>query len=172
MTIGDVLAVIAGLGALGVCGGATLLLAALAFPERTRKAAEAITAAPGRCLGRGLGVLFLIGGIALALGHSAAGPVRLLGDVLWAGLFLVAALGGASIARLLGERIQADGTQMTPFAALTRGAALCVLAGFLPVVGWFLVTPLTALIALGGVCTVPHLPKTRLEARHEAPSVF
>jgi hypothetical protein len=170
MTIGDVLAAIAALGALGVCAGATLLLAALAFPERTQRAEQAITTAPSRCLGRGLCVLVVVGFVALALEHSPAGPARLLGDALWAGLFLIALLGGAGIARIIGERIQRIGTQMAPFAALTRGASLCVLAGFLPIIGWFLVTPLAILIALGGAFTALR-PFAHTEALHEAPTV-
>lgn len=150
MTIGDVLAVVAAVVAVGLCWAATLLLTALAFPERARRAGEAVTSAPGRCLARGAGVFFVVGVLAFALMHSPAGPVRLVGDVAWGVLALFAAVGSAGIARLLGERVQAVGTHMTPFAALTRGTALYVLAGFLPVVGWFLIVPLALLFSLGG----------------------
>ncbi|MBV9851403.1 MAG: hypothetical protein JO250_17170 [Armatimonadetes bacterium] len=153
MTIGDVLAAMGVLAAVGVGWAAALLLAALAFPERVRRAAEATVAAPGACLARGLGIFVATGVVAGALYHSPAGPVRLLGGALWAGLGLMAALGSAGIARLLGGRIQGVGTHMTPFAALTRGTALYVLAGYLPILGWFLIAPLALLFSLGGAWT-------------------
>lgn len=148
MTIGDVLAVIAAFVLVGASWGATLLLVALAFPARTRAARARLETAPGRCLRRGLGVLLAVGLPALVLGQGP-GPVRLLAGALWAGLVAVAALGGAGIIGLLGERIESVGTPMTPFAARTRATFLFVTAGFLPVVGWFVVAPAALLIALG-----------------------
>lgn len=154
MTIGDILAVIAALVVLGASWGATLLLAALAFPARTLGARQRLEAAPGRCFGRGLGVLSVVGLLALALAQSHAGPIRIVAGALCAGLVAVAALGGAGIVRLLGERIESAGTVMTPFAALTRGAFLFVTAGFLPIIGWFVVAPISLLMALGAGVTV------------------
>lgn len=151
MTIGDVLAALAVLMAVGFGWGATLLTAALAFPVRAQQASEALAASPGWCLARGLGVFFGVGLIALTLTHHPAGPVRLIGYVVWAALALTAAVGVAGLTRLMSERIQANGTAMNPFASLTRATVLLVLAGFVPLVGWFLVTPLVAFIALGSV---------------------
>ena len=150
MTIGDVLAAMGAVFLVGAGWAATLLLVALAFPERVRRAGEATVAAPGVCLARGAGIAphgrrvrrhaRPSGG-----GAGAAGRVAL-----WAGLGLAAALGSAGIVSILGERIREVGTEMPPFAALTRGTALYVLAGLLPVVGWFLITPLALLLSLGG----------------------
>lgn len=149
MTIGDVLAVVAVLSLLGASGVATLLLAALAFPERTVRAQQRIETAPGVCLLQGLGVLLVVGLFAVALGQSPAGALRLLAGVLWAGLFALATPGGAGIVRLLSRRIHDTGSRLQPFAALTRGALLFVMAGFLPIVGWFLIVPAALLLSLG-----------------------
>jgi hypothetical protein len=165
MTIGDVLAVIAAVSLLGASWAATLLLAALAFPERTLRAQQRVEAAPGACLLRGLLALLVIGLPALALGQSPAGPVRLVAGALWAGLAAIAALGGAGVVRLLGERIESAGTQMPPFAALTRATLLFVTAGFLPLVGWFLVVPAAALVSLGGGFCVLRAPRKPRPAR-------
>jgi hypothetical protein len=158
MTIGDVLGVIAALALLGASWAATLLLAALAFPGRTRCAQHAIETMPRACGLRGLFLLLLVGGAALALGQSPAGLLRLLAGALYAALAAVAALGGAGITRLLGERILESGTPMPPFAALTRGTILFVTAGFLPVVGWFLIVPAAALLSLGAGWSVLRAP--------------
>ena len=149
MTIGDILAVIAFIFAVGATWAATILLASLAFPERARWAQERIVASPGASLGRGLGVLLVLGLLALVFGNLP-GPARLVSGALWASLGALAAVGSAGIARLLGERIQGVGSHMTPFATLTRGTVLYVAAGFLPIIGWFLVAPLALLLSLGG----------------------
>lgn len=169
MTIGDVLAVVAALAAVGIGWAATVLMVALAFPERARRAGEAIAGAPGVSLARGAGLFVAVAFVAGTLIHHAAGPVRLIGFALWAGLGLFAAVGSAGIARLLGERIQGVGTHMRPFAALTRGAALYVAAGFLPIIGWFLVAPLALLFSLGGAFAALRPIRPARPAREAAP---
>ncbi|MGC4099392.1 MAG: DUF1800 family protein [Nitrospira sp.] len=151
MTIGDILAVIAAVFAgAGATWTATILLVSLAFPGKVAQAQEAIVTAPGATLARGLGVFLGVGLIALALGSLHAGPARVLGGALWVGLAALAVIGSAGIACLIGDRIETVGAHMAPFASLTRGAVLYVAAGFLPVVGWFLIAPLALLLSLGG----------------------
>ncbi len=149
MTIGDVLAVMAAVFVLGATWAATILLTALAFPTRTARAQQKIVAGPGASLARGLGVGIVLGVLAAAF-WSHPGPARLIGGLFLAALGALAAIGSAGIARLVGERIQSVGSHMNPFATLTRGTILYVAAGFLPVVGWFLVAPVALLLSLGG----------------------
>lgn len=149
MTIGDVLAVIAAVFVVGATWVATLLLTSLAFPARVARAQQTIVSGPGASLARGLGVAFVLG-ILAATFWKYPGPARLLGGLLLASLGALAAVGSAGIARLVGERIQAVGSHMNPFAMLTRGTILYVAAGFLPVIGWFLVAPVALLLSLGG----------------------
>ncbi len=156
MTIGDVLAAIAAIVALGATWAATVLLVALAFPTRTRRAQETLTASPGACLARGMGVALLLLVIAGTLGRHPAGPVRLLSYALWACLGALASLGSAGIARLIGARIQGVGAAMSPFASLTRGALVYATAGFLPIIGWFLITPIALLLSVGCAVTALH----------------
>lgn len=172
MTIGDVLAVAAALLTLGISWGAAILLAALAFPGRAARAGAALVARPWACLARGAATLVACGLPALVLAQ-APGPARLL-LLLPLGLLAAGAIvGSAAAVRLLGGRIDALGSPLTPFASLTRAAALYVAAGFLPVFGWLLILPLTLLLALGcGLSTLlpagakrsPAAPEPRLEA--------
>lgn len=148
MTIGDVLAAVAALLTLGASWGAAILLAALAFPRRAERAQMLLTEHPWACLGRGIATAVICGLPTLLLA-SAPGPARLL---LLAPLGLLTAgalVGSAAAVRLLGGRIDAVGSPLTPFAALTRASFLYVAAGFLPVIGWFLVLPASLLLALG-----------------------
>lgn len=167
MTIGDILAVIGALVLVAASWAATLLVIALACPRQMARAQERIETRPGRCFGQGLLTLTIVGLVAVALGQSHAGPLRLVAGALWAGMAAVAALGTAGIANMLGQRIQETGTQMPPFASLTRGAFLVVTAGFLPIVGWFLVLPVVTLISLGSGMSVllARVPRRRRRRR-------
>ncbi|MGI4788853.1 MAG: hypothetical protein ACRYFS_08380 [Janthinobacterium lividum] len=151
MTIGDVLAVIAGLTAIGAAWAATILLFALAFPKRALAAQTRMTASPGACLVQGLGVVVVGVVLALICWNAAAGPIRLLAGVIAGGIGLAAAVGSAGAVRLLGERIDSVGTPMNAFGSLTRASILYVMAGFLPVIGWFLILPGALLLSVGSV---------------------
>ena len=171
MTIGDVLAAIAAICVLGTTWGATLLLVALAAPLRAERAQAMLQSSPGACLARGFAVALLSVVVAAALGRQAAGPMRLLSGLVWAALGALAALGGAGIARLIGERIQSTGTQMSPFASLTRGTIVYVAAGFLPGVGWLLIAPVAVLLSLGSGVAVMVRPQAA-RAKTETVSVL
>lgn len=149
MTIGDILAVIAAVLLVGASWAATILMIALAFPARVAAAQAKLTAAPGVCVGRGLAVLLVSLALAIALSKAAAGPVRGLALLILGGIGVVAALGSAAVVRLLGARIDALGSPMTPFASLTRASVLYVAAGFLPVIGWGVVLPAALLLSVG-----------------------
>jgi len=167
MTIGDILAVIAAVLLVGASWAATILTIALAFPARVAAAQAKLTAAPGVCLVRGLAVLLVSAVLAIALSKAAAGPVRGLALLLLGGLGVVAALGSAAVVRLLGARIDALGSPMTPFASLTRASVLYVAAGFLPVIGWGVVLPAALLLSVGSGVAV--LGRAKPQARPVPP---
>ncbi len=148
MTIGDVLAVIAMVMLVGAAWAATILVVALAFPAKVAQTEAKMTASPGRCLARGLGVVAAVGLLA-AICANGPGPVKLLLTLLLSGLGIVAALGSAAMTRLLAARIDAMGSPMTPFASLTRASVLYVVMGFLPGIGWFAVLPAALLLSVG-----------------------
>jgi hypothetical protein len=148
MTIGDILAVIAALLLMASSWGATILLTAMLFPQRVERAREELMARPVRCFWRGAGSTGVIILLALpALGQP--GPVRLISLLLWGLLAAFGAIGGAAISRILSLRIGGEGSELAPFARLTRSVALYVGAGFLPVIGWFVVTPAALLMSAG-----------------------
>ena len=149
MTIGDILAVIAVVLTVGITWAAAVLLTALALPARAARAQQSLLAAPGKTLLRGIGVALAFAVLLLIFGMNHAGPVRLIAGVLYAVLGALTALGSAGIVKLIGERIRETGTRMTPFASLTRGTVLYVMAGFLPIIGWFLIVPVSLLLSLG-----------------------
>jgi hypothetical protein len=161
MTIGDILAVIAAVLLVAASWAATLLMTALLFRTAVARARNRLIQSPGKCIGFGLAATLMAGFAGLALAHHP-GPMRLAAYALWSVLALVAAIGSAAVVDLMASRIDGIGTEMAPFARLTRAAALYVGAGFVPIVGWFLVMPIATLATIGaGLVSVRKEPPLR-----------
>ena len=146
-TIGDVFAVVAVLAGLGITGWATIVGLAFALPGATARARTRIECEPG---GTAIvGVLWLLIPIfGLILSNAPVPLLKLLATIIVAGSLLIAALGAAGLASLVGERISADGN-LSRYAGIVKGAAFLSAAVQLPIVGWFVALPLLLLIGLG-----------------------
>lgn len=148
MYMGDVFAIFGTLLAVGIALPGLLLAWSLLFPALVARSGARLAATPWRCLGAGLaGLLLALPPVVILLGQ-AAGPAQLLG---WAGIALLltgASMGAAGLAGLMGARLRGAAEQATA-GALLRGAIALELATAFPLVGWFVVLPLTAICALG-----------------------
>lgn len=151
MTLADVLALSAAL--LATCGGLAalfLMLPVLAPRKVARARAAALTSPVGTCLtgllGTGLGLA--LAGLA---GNAARGPVRLLAFLVVLGLLSILAVGGAAVAGELGRRIASHSGAANPAnpAHTALGAAVLLFACLVPLVGWFVVLPITTALLLG-----------------------
>lgn len=149
LIVGDVLAVVAGI--ISACAALSLLLAgmALLFGRRAAAARETLERTPGRSLLLGAALALTAGAVALVLLNLPSGLLKLIGWALLLGLFFVSALGGSGLALLVGERVREKAPDLSAYGALTRGAMLVVVAGLVPLLGWFLLMPLTLLATLG-----------------------
>ncbi|MCC6442579.1 MAG: hypothetical protein IT210_03865 [Armatimonadetes bacterium] len=169
LTIGDVLAVIGSVMLICVSTWALLMAMALLFEGRVAQAEIRLMMAPGRAFGAGLLLAVTVGLFAVALLSQANGLVKLIGWSLFLGLLLVSALGASGLARLIGHRIEAVEKDISPLRAYGRGAAICVAAGLVPMVGWFLITPALLMVSLGaGFQAIRH--RTKPVESHPAPA--
>lgn len=146
MNLGVVLAIFGTLLALGVAVPGLLLAWALLLPAAVARARSAAELRPGRCLLAGLALALSGAAIILPL-LAAAGPLQALGWLALALLLAAASLGAAGLAALMGERLR--GRASLSAADMVRGAVALELAAVVPVVGWFVVLPVVALIGLG-----------------------
>ncbi len=149
MTFGDVLAAIAAILATAVTLWAAVLMAGLVFPESTRRAAEALETQPMRLVGRGILVALLGVGLGLVLLNVPFGALKLAGWLLLLATLLMATLGAAGLATMLGDRMRGLAPERSAFAAMARGAALSVAAGCVPALGWLAIFPLQLFASLG-----------------------
>lgn len=99
-------------------------------------------------LGAVVGVPLFVASLGLL--NSAAG-LKLLGAILMSGLLLVGMLGSAGLARLVGARLASATDSAYPWRRVLRGGIVLSITFVLPIVGWFVVLPLTLASGVGAV---------------------
>jgi len=149
LTIGDVLAVIASVLGAAVTLWALLIGGALIFEKRAARACDVLEQSAGSAIGLGAAIALTGGALGLALVNQNNGLLKLIGFALSLTLLGTAAIGGAGLTLLLGERISRNVAPADPVLSLARAAGLLVAAGFTPLLGWFLVAPVAFLASLG-----------------------
>ena len=147
VTIGDVVAVVAILAGLGVTGWATVVGLAFALPGATARSRARIESDAG---GVGIvGVLWLLVPIFGLILMNVPNPlVKLVGTVVSSASLLIAAIGAAGLASLVGDRIS-SASGLSTYAGVVKGAGFLAAAVQLPIVGWFVALPVVLLIGLG-----------------------
>ena len=172
MTFGDVLAIALVVVVSVVTLWAGIAAFAVLFSARARAAARGLCDAPGRQIAVGAGFALAAGIVSVIL-MTKGGPVSIVGFALLAAALSVGVLGSAGLALVVGDRLRAQDAALSPLGATLRGAALCVAAGLIPVIGWFFVMPVALLASLGaGVSVLFAKPRSAPEsARVQAPPV-
>ena len=126
-----------------------LLFEAL-FKRVVERASVAYEAHPYRVTLLGALVGVPVFGVSLALLNSAAG-LKLAGVILMSALFLVGLLGSAGLARLVGARLASATDTAYPWRRVLRGGIVLSITFVFPIVGWFVMLPLTLASGVGAV---------------------
>jgi hypothetical protein len=149
VTMGDVLAVAAGLFGICFATWALLLASALLFMRRSELAEEAIRRSPGKTIFKGLLLAGVLGVIGLALLSQPLPVGKLLGWLMILALLATSALGLAGLARIIAARVAQMEPNLSEYACLVRAAMVLVVPGILPFLGWFLIAPLLLFAGAG-----------------------
>jgi hypothetical protein len=149
VTIGDVFSVVSLIFAICISAWATLLGTALLFRQRTDLAQRAIENRPWRAFFGGLFVLLIVGTIAIGLISNPVPVIKLSGTILALGLLSIAAIGAGGLCQLIAGRMQPLDPTLSPYRAIGRSAAILVIAGLLPLVGWWVFMPVVLAVSLG-----------------------
>ena len=140
--------VFGGLGALGGCAWALLLLVSLLFGKTADRAMTEFRTSPLKHL--------MVGGLAalvtLIVGVAAISspfpPLKVVGGVILFAQFLIGAVGGSGLVTLMSGRIDELVPVSNRYAALARAAGLLVGSCLLPLIGWFALLPLIHMACL------------------------
>jgi hypothetical protein len=146
----DVQAVFGTLLALGIAFPGMLTAWWLLFPTHIERAGDRLENNPWRCLG--IGTVALIPLVLVVSFFSALplGLARFLGAVLGFGGLAFASLGASGIAGLMGRRLnQREGSETMSLWTFVRGAIALELAAVFPLIGWFIMIPVSIVTAFG-----------------------
>lgn len=167
VVLGDVFLVIAYLFGVCLSTWALVLGVALLFPSKAARAEAATERHAWPTFFVGLGVFGLGGVLSLALLAQPLPGAKLLGFIGLLAILSVSMLGMTGVASLVGQRIRPLDPDISRFRAISRGAGLLVVAGLLPLVGWFVFFPLLLIFSTGaGLAAL--MPK-RIERPATAP---
>ena len=170
MTLGDVLAVVMGVLAFGTCLWAAQIGTVLLFPQKAQAASDALLQKTGRTLGMGFVIVLFAGVGGLVLLNIPNGLMQFIGWILLIGLLGCACLGASGLALLASQRIRERDGRTRPLAALRVGAGILVCAGFLPVVGWLVIFPVSLAASVGaGVAALSSSRRARVSAPATTP---
>ncbi len=148
-TIGDNLLVFGGFALSAITLWALILLSSLLFRVKVAVASREAEAHPWRALTVGM-LVGLPAMIVLVILANVPHPiVKILALVGALALLALSAVGGAGIARLIGERVRQAGGAQTSFGATATGSALMVGAMLVPLVGWLFIAPAMLFMGLG-----------------------
>ena len=128
---------------------ALLVALNLLLPTTTTHAYNRLKQTPGRSLALGLPVTLFFVGWVLVTAQANFALLRALAFISAVVGMGVGAIGGAGLARLLGERLGGMSRPNSSLANLVRGAVVYELACLVPFVGWFLFIPLAGTAAMG-----------------------
>jgi hypothetical protein len=101
----------------------------------------------------------------MVLLQQANGLFKLIGWVLLLALFGLSTVGSSGLALLVAERVQGVEPQMSRFGALIRAAGFLIAMGLVPLLGWFLITPITIIMSLGAGCRTLRRTPHKIESR-------
>ncbi len=146
----DVYAIFGTLLALGIAFPGMLSAWWLLFPRTVEGARLRIHHTPWRAFWMGLAILFVAGIPIFILIALPFGPAKFVGATLAFLILAVASLGAAGIAAEMGDRLGSKrGDQLSATGAFIRAAVALELAAAFPLVGWFIVIPLTVIVSIG-----------------------
>lgn len=127
-----------------------LIWVTLMLPRPVSRARERIEDSPLRHFFLGLALWAITLVIAAAcIGGGRHGGVQLLGWILIGPVLAGSMIGNAAVASILAQRMRALLVRDSPLLTLVGGATCTVLGALVPVVGWFVFTPVVGLIAIG-----------------------
>lgn len=149
LTIGDVLAVVGIVGAIGVASWAMVVAVSLLFEERAKQAARTIQDSPWKTGFAGLAVHLTIGFIGFVLFANPNPGAKLAGSLIVLTLIVVTAIGVSGLVGLAARRIHELDPGMSAYGALSRGSTFVVIPCMLPIVGWLLLGPVVLSLGLG-----------------------
>jgi hypothetical protein len=162
VTPGDWLLGLTAIASVALSVWAMLVSAALLFRRKAERAQYFYETSPVRSFITGI----LLGGggylVAVILLGNGLPILKLLGWVIAAIVTTGSLIGGAGLVLLVGNRVAGMENKPNSFGTLARGAGLIVVAGLVPLFGWFAYVPVVILLSFGtGLRALVYKPESQ-----------
>lgn len=128
--------------------GLWLLVSAL-WPARVAGATDACEGLAWLCFLVGLPIAFVAIVIIAIVGKTLGGPGQFLAFMFTSLLVIYSQVGVAGLVTHIGRRLRSPIDADRPWRATLRGGIVLALTFLLPIVGWFLVLPVSAITGVG-----------------------
>lgn len=151
MTISDILMIPLFLIVTSLAVWGTLMVINLFFPYKVAKVARITQNSPWKSLITGFFVMGPSLIFIIILASIPAAPVKILALLLFLALMAYAAIGVTGQARALAERLKDTAGDISTYGGTTRATALLVLVFNIPLLGWFLLAPVSMMVGLGSL---------------------
>ena len=125
------------------------LLAASLFPAMVERCQARYTSRPWRTIFLGLLTALPVFFVGAALGKMAHPAAKLVGTIIMLLVVTIGLLGSAGLARRVGVGLPSERDAREPWRRVWRGGLVLGLTFLLPLVGWFLVLPVTLVSGFG-----------------------
>jgi hypothetical protein len=148
-TIGDSFAIVALIAGVCLSAWALIMAVALVFPGKALHARNRLERRPWASFFIGMLIWATAGLVSVAFLANPLPLAKLMG---WMGILTlssIAAVGSAGLATLASERLRALAPDQTPYAHLSKSAGYIVVAGLVPMLGWFLIVPFLIFASTG-----------------------
>jgi hypothetical protein len=146
----DVMAIFGIVLLLGLTYPGMLTTWRMLFPSLVERSGTRLAVSPWKSAAFGLIMVVGFTSPALMLVSLPFGLAKMIGWLIIAGGLMIASLGAAGLASLIGERLgQLSGPGRSAAAVFIRGAVALELAAAFPIIGWFFFLPVSTLTATG-----------------------
>jgi len=149
VTIGDTFAVVATLGGICLSAWALILAVALVFPGKSAHARNRLVNKPWASFFIGVGIWLTVGLVGMGMIANPLPLSKLMGWTVIMTLTSIASVGASGLASLAAERLQALAPDQTTYGSLAKSTAFIVVAGLVPLLGWFLIVPFLIFASTG-----------------------
>ncbi len=134
----------------GLCLIACIAVLAALLPQVSQRSKAALLRSPWRAFFIGLANYIFLGAISLLLVSVEVELLGLLGLLIFMFLGVISLLGLPGLVLLTGERLaKLREREMSPWQQLIWGTIALELTGLLPILGWFVLTPILLLLSFG-----------------------
>jgi hypothetical protein len=147
--LGDILAVLTAIVGFVFSAWAVTMGFIVLFPLKAKRSQEILEVSPWKSVMLGLVLWLTVGTLGFTLAASPIGLLKIAGLIVLTGVLAITVVGVSGLTTMVGQRIRSMDEKLSEYQAVSRGTLIAVVAGLLPLVGWFVLIPIVLAAGMG-----------------------